>query len=406
MDGTRVFAIALLLCLAPIGGAVASDPAGGPLQTDAESDQSMTVVSVANTSEYLAPRPAAVDRVGEQTTGIDVTGAVEADSGQLRSDYLYETFRRQYRNADTDAERRAIIDRGIQRFSERAQDLEARQTETIRRFNEGAVSEYELLRTLATVSREAETTNEALEWLATAANELGVDDVAQQAAAEQVRLAPTDDPVRAQVSRAFETGSTSRVYIETAGDGVVLATVDRTDGTYLRAAYDPTAKRNDIADRYDESPLIALERIEEIYPWVSQNNLGVSAAPIGSPNTRLYRFVIPHPHGELRTYLDSGSEEIVSEFQRNELDRIPSETEETTRNGLRLTVNTTRAGGPLGVSVLDTATDERVDATIGIDGEPVGSTGGQRLWTVAPRGPTTINATHDGQTVTLNTNLG
>ena len=42
-------------------------------------------------------------------------------------------------------------------------------------------------------------------------------------------------------------------------------------------------------------------------------------------------------------------------------------------------------------------------AAVVVDGDPVGSTGGERLWTVAPRGETTINATHQGETITVET---
>jgi hypothetical protein len=145
---------------------------------------------------------------------------------------------------------------------------------------------------------------------------------------------------------------------------VYLTAVDGDDGTYLREAHDPSARDPRTPDQYGGSPLLALERMERVYPWVTENNLGVSASPIGPTFDRVYRFSIPHPHGELETYLDSGSEAVTVEFQRNDLDSLPTETTRTTANGLRLVVETTRGGGPVGVSALDDTTGDPVDATV------------------------------------------
>ena len=404
MDGTRVVVVALLLCVAPIGGVVASDMVDEPQQTSEESDRSMSVVTVENSSEYLAPSSEAIDRTERRTVGLDVAGALESDTGELRSVYLLETLQRQYRNADTDGERRAVVERGVEQLSQRVDELEQKERTAIRGFSEDAIDEYELLRTLATVHREAEATDEALEWLETAADDVGAEDVSERATRDLVRLVPMDGPVRDQLSRTIERGSTSKIHVETAGDGVVLATVTRTGDTYLREAHDPTAKATDVSDQYEGNPSPALDRFAELYPWSINSFDAIDA--IGPAQARLYRFGASHPYGELETYLDSGSTEILYETQRIDTGSIPTETRQRTEGDLRLVLNATRAGGPLGVSVLDTATEERVDATVELDGEPVGSTAGDRLWTVAPRGTATIEATHDGETVTLNTNFG
>jgi hypothetical protein len=402
MDGTRVLIVALLFCLTPIGGGVAaSDTVAGPFQTDETPDRSMTVVADGNTSEYLAPPPEAIDRTGTRTAGIDVAGAIEADTGQLRSVYLHETLREQYRSADTDTERRAVVERGVGRFSDRTETLEAKQREAIRQFNDGSMSERELLRTLATVHREAEATMAALRWLETIADDIGMAEAADRAATERVRLVPMEGPVRERLSNTFEGGPESRIYVETAGGGVVLATVGPIGDTYLREAYDPTAKRTDVPDRYGGDPSPALERFTELYPWTIQSFDAIDA--MGPSQVRLYRFRANHPHGELETYLDSGSTDILYEIQRNDLASIPTETATRTAGELRLLVNVTRPGGPLGVSAVDATTGDPVDATVEINGEPIGSTDGEQLWTVAPRGAATVNATYGGEAVTFET---
>lgn len=399
MDVTRVVAVALLLCVAPIGGVIAVDTADGPQQTDEEIDRSMSVVTVANTSEYLAPGSDAIEQSEERTTGIDVSGAVEADAGQLRSDYVGESLQRQFRDADTIDERRVVIERGGERLSERAEELEQKERSTIQEFNDGTASSQELLRTLGTVHREAETTIRTLEWLETTAEDINADDVAEDAAAARLRLLPVTGPVRGQLSRAIEGESTSRIHVETAGNGVILATIDPAGERYLREAHDPTAKQPDVSDRYDGNPSPALDRFNELYPWAIAGFDAIDA--IGPASVRLYRLGASHQHGELETYLDSGSTNILYETQRNDLDAIPTETRQRTEGDLEIRLNTTRAGGPLAVTVVDTTTDERVDATVELNDDPIGSTDGDRLWTVAPRGTTTVSVSHGGETVTF-----
>ncbi len=393
MDGIRVCMVALLLCLAPIGGVVVA--------SDEQPGQSMSVVAVDNTSEYLTPDSAAIDRTEQQQTGIDAAGTIEADAAHIQSTYRYDALRGEYRNAETDDERRAVIERGTEQFSQRVDALEAKQTDAIRQFNDNTTSERELLRTLSTVHHEAEATEEALLWLGTAADDLGLDDTTQQATSERVRLVPMNGPARAQIGDAIRGESTSRIYVETAGEGLVLATVDPATDTYLREAHDPTAKREDVTDQYGGNPSPALDRFTELYPWSINSFDGIDA--IGPADVRLYRFSASHPHGELETYLDSGSTEILYEKHWLDAGSVPTTTSERTEGDLRILLDTTRAGGPLGVSAVDTTTGERVDATVEINDEPVGSTDGGQLWTVAPRGMTAVNATHDGETVSVST---
>ncbi|PSQ44306.1 hypothetical protein BRD14_01490 [Halobacteriales archaeon SW_5_68_122] len=107
----------------------------------------------------------------------------------------------------------------------------------------------------------------------------------------------------------------------------------------------------------------------------------------------------------MRPYLDGGTGRVVGETQRNRVEQLPTTTvnETSGSSDLRVQVETTHPGGPLGVTVVDNLTGDRLDAAVVVDGDPVGSTGGERLWTVAPRGETMINATHQGETITVET---
>ena len=404
MDGTRALVVALLLCLAPIGGVVvASDSPGDPQQDSEDAERSMTVFAAENTSEYLAPHIDEIDRTGARTTTIDVGGAVDGDVGELRSVYLAETLEQRYNAAETADDREDVLEDGAERLFDRTDELTVKERAAIQQYNNGALSTRELLRELTIVHREATALTDALEWVEAEAGGLGMDSTAERAATEQIRLLSMQGPVRAQLADAIAGETTLRTHVETADDGIVVAVVDRTDNTYVREAHDPTAKATDVSDRYDGNPSPALDRFSELYPWAINSFDGIDA--IGPEQVRLYRFSATHSHGELETYLDSGSAEILYEKQRIDPGEMPSSALERTEGDITLVVNTTRGGGPLGIAVVDASTGDPIDATIELTDDAIDSTDGDRLWTIAPRGTTTINATHDGETVTLETYL-
>ncbi|MCQ4334007.1 hypothetical protein KM295_11030 [Natronomonas sp. F2-12] len=412
MVGARVLVVALLLSIAPIGGVVVADTSGEdtavsqshPLpQQTAESDRLMTVVTPENTSEYLAPPPGETDRNDGRRTGLDVAAAVETDARGLESAYRRSTLERRYRDADSDAERREIVENGIDRLAERVDELRQTERTAVRRYSDGEIDTRELLWTLSVVSQSASETDATLEWLETTADEIGAERVAERAAAERVRLVPTDGPVRTRLVTALAGGSPGRIHVETAADGIVIATVDPATDTYLREAYDPTAKTEGVDDQFGENPSPALERFGELYPWSIDSFSSISM--LGPEQARLYRFGATHSHGNLETYLDGGSADVLYERQWINVREAPSSNVGRTDGDLRVIATTTRAGGPIGIAVRDTTTGRPVDGDVALNGDPIGSTGGDQLWTVAPHGQTTINATYEGETISLDVDL-
>ena len=157
MDGIRVLVVALLLALAPIGGVAVADTTGGNAglqqQTTADSDRLMTVHTPSNTSEYLAPPPDDIDRTDDQRSSLDVAAAVEADARGLEGAYLRETLERRYENADSDAERQAVVETGIGRLAGQVDELRETERTAIQRYSDGEITTRELLRTLGAVRR-------------------------------------------------------------------------------------------------------------------------------------------------------------------------------------------------------------------------------------------------------------
>ena len=394
MDGTRVVVVALLLCLAPLGGITAG------AQQDPD-NATMAVVTQENTAEYLVPPSERIDRTGQRTASIDVAGAVGANVGEVRATYYRVSLQRAYREAESTQERRAVVRNGTQRLGERVERLEQRDRRTIQRYSDGEIAESALLKKLAVVDQDARSLEESIIWLETRADNLGMDDVETELSLQRARLRPLQGPVRADVDAAISGEQDARVHAEVSDGGVVLATVEENNGevTYLREAYDPSARTTDFSGRSDSGLAAAEERLRQLYPWVT-NNSTPTAAPVGPDYARLWRFTYSHPHGSLETYLDVETDRILLERQYKEPEAIPTTTDEETEGDLKVTVNRTRAGGPLGVAVYDDTTGRAVDAEVTVNGDSVGWTDEGRLWTVAPRGTAEINATYAGETVT------
>lgn len=399
MDAARVVLVALLCCLASLGGVYATELDEHP--------SGMSVVHQNGTAEYLAPAPGDVDRTGQRTTSLDVAAAVGSNAGEVRITYRQAAIDRNYRDAETVDERRAVIRNGTEAMTQRVDRLERKEREAVQRYSDGEMGETELLRTLAIVHREAVATESTLSWLETRAERLGMDETEGAISVEQIRLVPLQGPVRASVDESLDGERDVRVHVDTSGRGIVLASMDETPGgepRYVREANDPTAKTVNIEDRYGGRLAPAEERIEELYPWVADNG-NPSVSLWGPPQVRLYRFTYAHPHGELDLYLDSGSADVLQETQLKDPELVPTDAAEVSEANLQMTVETTRAGGPLGVTVTDASTGEPVDADVAVDNRTVGSTGGETFWSVAPRGDVTVNATYRGETLRYDTTL-
>ena len=402
MDGLRAVAVALLVCAATLGAVSigATQEADGP---------AMSVQQAENTSNYLGPNASDIDRSGEETTSLDVGAAVSTNGGQVRSTYSRVALQQKYRNAGSEEERRAVVRNGTERLTERVDALERRETRAINGYAGGEMAESDLFRVLSTVDAEADERAETADWLNTRADELGMDDESSRLDSLRLRLVPLRGPVRDDVVEGLNGRTSARVHAEVARGGIVLSTVERQESgeyVYVRESYNPDIRDVRDADRYNGDFAAVYDRLTEIYPWVSGNNPGIGGSTrIDSGGARLYSMSLVHDHGELQPYLDGGSGRVVKETQRNRVDRLPTtvvnETSES--GGFRVRVETTHAGGPLGVTVVDNLTGEPLDVVVTVDGDRVGSTNDERLWTVAPQGETTVNATRGGETVTVET---
>jgi hypothetical protein len=370
----------------------------------------MVVQTAENTSNYLGPNASDVDRSGQETTSIDVAATVSANGGEVRSTFSMVSLQRKYDDAGSEEARRTVVRNGTDRLAGRVDALESREIDSIDRYAGGEIEEADLFRILSGIHAEAEQRAETARWLQNRAGELGMSEEAARLSTLRIRLTPLEGPVRDDIIEGLDGTKTTRVHAETAGGGLVLATVQRQeDGryVYVREAYTPGIRNVRDSDRYGNFVEV-FSRLTEIYPWVNEGNPGVDDPDrIGTEGARLYSIVYRYDHGELTPYLDGGTGRVVKETQRKHVDRVPTESFNRTNgaDSLRVRVDTTYASGPLGVTAYDTATGQPVDASVTVNGDHVGRTGGQRLWTVAPRGQINATVTHDGETVVVETTV-
>lgn len=423
--------LALALVLAPVaalpvgpapGDAVADGSAVGAAAGNTAPPSSLgePVISERNTTGYLAlAGPIQQSQFGTAT--LDVGGAVAADGRQTRSGYERAHLQRAFVDAGNDrTARRAVVNRSADRIEARITGLERRADEALARYNAGTISTRSYLRELAAIDAAANELREAVDLLARYNSAVDEPIEPNRIAAQKARLLPLQGPVRNRVLTTMRGESDPiRVYVETAPEGVVLATIDRGEFTdrYVREAHVPSARDSNGTDRFllGTSRAGSLERAQErageLYPWTFDNRGPIDTGSFSGPPflflDGVYPVIVDHPHapstnGDLRIFLDGATRDVFREVQRKDLREIPTTRAGTnSTQGVTLAVNRTRSGGPMLVSVTSATTGEPLDATVIVNGERLGRTATDgRYWTIAPRPTANVTVVRDDATVT------
>lgn len=421
-------ALALALVLAPVAGlpsvgapAPSSDAPSSPTQsadpgTDSGADRTSRIPvtvppadlrepvrSERNTTAYLT-LAADLETRRTGTATFDVGGAMAADSSATHSTYETTWLRAAFEAAgDNRTQRRLVVERGADRLDARIEALEDREARALERYNEGEISTRTYLRELATIDQAARSLRESVDLLYTYSSAVGEPVTDRRIAAQKARLLPLVGPVRSRTAAAMRGDKQpTRVYVETSSQGVVLATIDRGPFTqeYLREAYVPSARNPDGIDQFERSGDrlgAARQRAAELYPWAFDRGPTSAGSFTGEPflfNAGVYSVQVGHPHGTSRThdlliFLDGATRDVFHEIQYKDLSAVPTVfASANASQGINVSINRTRTGGPMLVTVRNTTTGEPVEAQLLVDGEPVGTTAvdGQR-WIIAP-GPT------------------
>ena len=398
MAGPRAFALVLLVTLGTVGAIAVGATQQGP---------AMTVQPVENGSNYLGPNAADVDRSGQATASLDVAATVGANAGSVRSTFSRVSVRKRYEAAATPSDRRRVVGTGVDRLARRVAALERREVRAIDRYAAGERGETDLLRTLASVDAEAAARAETARWLESRAVDLEMATESRRLSTLRIRLLALRGPVRTDVAAGLDGSKPTRVHVETADGGLVLATVERNaagEYVYAREAYSPAIRNRRGGNRYEDFGEV-FNRLAERYPWVNarsprvDDSVRIGRAGEGAP---LYSMEFNYDRGWLTPYLDGGTGRVVKEDKRRELtDRPIDRSDATSDDGtLAVTVRTTYASGPVAVNATDPATGRPVNATVLVDGERVGPTRRGTRWTVEPRGAVNVTVVRGDATVT------
>lgn len=358
------------------------------------------------TAEYLTMPTDELDRAGIETGGIDVATAIGRDAGDHRAEFFREDLEGRLGNAETDEERRTVLVAAGDRLNDRIAVLQTRERNVLDPESADPTTD-ELFRTFATVDAESRGLLEVVRVLheenaATSDSPLSDRDLATYRA----RLEPLYGPVRERIATATAEDDSIEVYLEVRDTDVSMTTLVDGDERFVREAHVRDARQENQPDRLGFSG--AEDRFEELYPWVVENNAGFNIFVVGGApylhHADVYVVSAAHDHGfgspeDLTTYIDGATTDVFYETQQ--LDPTLVTTRGTTERSdeLELRLNWSRAGWPVAVEVIDLETDASVDASISFDGENVGSTGGDRLWTIGERGTITVEATHEGRSV-------
>lgn len=423
--------LALTLVLAPVaalpvghpaGDAAVDDQAVGTATASTATSPSLRdpVISERNTTGYLA-LAGPIQQSQFDTATLDIGGSVAADGGRTRSRYEQAHLRRAFVDAGNNrTARRMVVTRNAGRIDARITELERRADEALARYNAGEISTRSYLRELAATHAAAGELRETVDLLARYNAAVDEPIAEKRIAAQKARLLPLQGPVRARVLDAMRgERDPVRVYVETAPEGVVLATLDRGEFTdrYIREAHVPAARDSNGTDRFllGSSRAGSLERAQErageLYPWTFDNRGPTDTGSYSGPPflflDGVYPVVVDHPHapstsGDLRIFLDGATRDVFREVQFKDLQEIPTTRAGTnSTQGVTLAVNRTRSGGPMLASVTSATTDEPLDATVIVNGERLGRTGSDgRYWTIAPRPTANVTVVRNNVTVT------
>lgn len=341
---------------------------------------------------------------GAGLAGQDLGAAIAAERRTTTTRIDAMALQRRFEAADTDAERAAVVRAELDRIGNRTRDLRAEEQRAYRQYVADNRSVRSLLVALAQVDTEARLYRDRIRRVAELATRVSGVSLRTPLGRELVGRARSLDweletltgPVRQQVARTYRgSADGGLVYVAAADEGVVVATM--VGDTYAREAL-----RLDRFERGPGHPVDITDLATEAYPWTVTNEVANdyegTVVDIG-----VWRLRLGHPQGELRTYLDRGTESIFREIQRLQPERLPTERTATAENdGLRVRVNQTFRGGPLNVTVVDNATGRPVGSVVTVADHRIGRTGPDgTLWTVAPAGSVTVTVRQGPNTVNV-----
>jgi len=361
---------------------------------------SAPVIEVQNTTSYLALPNDEVATSGYGRAGLDVAGAVAADTGQLSARYLETSAFVAFEESQSATERTAALRRATATVANRSEALQQRQRAAIRAYNSGSITTATFVRRLAVIDARAARLERVIDRIRRDAIQtrgysppnalrIRLDNL-------RAELQVLQGPVRSLAEQSIAgQRRADALYVETATDSVVLATTD--GDRYVREGYLDSAYIPGNVDQFAQSDQYrisqAYDRAGAIYPWAFENVITQPSAD-GFGNSSIYLVNIDHAHGQLTSYIDGATTDVFHESQEKRLSVLPVATNVTnSTDTLSIQVHVTHDSGPTKVHVYRSG-GTGADAQVSVNDQVVGRTGSDgQLWTIDPNGGATVVAT-------------
>jgi len=394
MSRVRPVLVAALLVAASATAAVAV----GDVDAPAEPDDRPVVGTAENSTRVLLLTEA--DAAGFQQPNVSVMTTLDAGHEQLSAERELRRVEQRLDAAETDDQRRAVLENATERLNDRLTTLQARERNARQRYANGDMSPQAFLLEIASLHSQSE---KLIEAIGITANEGSLyayasdvsqgSDIRTRLSRVRNQLIALQGPVRDQVAGVVHGQRESvRVHV-TVGNGLMLSTVD--DDEYVRETYRP----DNFVDEYaDYGDVTSVGR--SMYPWTVNNSQG-GQYTLGGQLT--IEYTTNTPYGQLATWINTGTREVYLEHQRLSLSQLPADTEaRVSLNDTTLSASRTYTGGPLLVSV-ENETGAPIDAPVYVNGTQMGTTGPDgELWTISPAGEYSVSTVRNGTEVELN----
>ena len=377
------------------GTVVASDVV---TNSDVDEEMPLEMIDVANSSNYLSPPSENVTQERYESVGVDVAGAVEADTLRLQGENENRALEHGLSNADGE---NSLERETVRQLEAASLTLEQQRYQLLQDYSNGTVETPTLFRELVRL----DVTAEQHRQLADTARDEG--NVAGSLSVRYTNAEGTPALIPSRMASSLESGlvhgDQSPVYVQGANESLVIATVS--GDTYLREAllfdqYDPDAPEQFGTGERSE-PADAFHRAELLYPWTIANTFEPDIRGFG--NSSVYRLTAEHSHGSLLSYLDGATTNPFYEIHEKNSLLVPTESYQEIGNGMRLDVDATAPTGPMEIDVRQTLGGEADEIHIYVDDSYLGTLDGSgELWTVQPRGTFEVTAeTDEGDSVSV-----
>jgi hypothetical protein len=396
-------ALALLLALAPVAGAVDA-PASTPVPSPGDLPEGTPAVDgdpTNRTVHVLDLAPSAVARSDIRERTVELGPALGFDVNATDRHVATAAMVRRINGSADAATRSERVADALDALERETSALQERQRAAVEAYAAGDVSTRAFLTTLGRLDAVARSLDERRRALATLADETPGVTADGRTAALSRELAALQGPVRQRAASVLRGRAAPTRFYAAVGNGtVVLSTVvgDR----YLRESYSGDLRTRD----GDISATAALDVTAASYPvvWETRRN---NTQVVGSGDS--YVVDVPHRQGHLTAFVDGGSRAVYREVQRRPVDTMgDGPAASSTRDGLRLRANRSYPGAPLRVVLTDAGSGRPLAANITIasaaegDSALVGNTGSDgRLWTLAPAERFTVTAIRGNSVVFL-----